>query len=424
MNSNNWVYDIEIVINCNTFIFIDAKTDKALIDAYVEADINKNTAEIAIALSKLEYRKFIIFNDTNELDKLIDFLRSDEVKILIGYNSHKYDDVILDYILQNSTILKTYSVDRIVNTLYNLSQDIIGFQQIGNYRKEYSIRYSKQYISIDLMRLHGLDKLRISLKQVSISLKWYRVEDYTPPEITDGEILKYGYTGTIEWYNRYVLPKHLEGLVFYNINDVLITYTLFNHSKDELANRIMTQQKYNSKVLSLSRSSTADVLMTHFYKESTGLEYWDFKDKRTYRRNIKFNDIIKPDIQFNTPQLKDFLFRLLQTEIKIGQDKFEEKLVFKNTGYKFAQGGLHSIDRPGVLVSTDNYTYIDADVSSYYPSIIIKYLIAPKHLSREAFVNILSFITKARIKAKKTGDTSLAAIYKIVINSVYGERLP
>lgn len=59
------------------------------------------------------------------------------------------------------------------------------------------------------------------------------------------------------------------------------------------------------------------------------------------------------------------------------------------TKYNIATGGIHSIDAPRELRSNDNYVYIHHDYTSYYPSIMISYNIAPAHLNNKSLLNLL-----------------------------------
>lgn len=70
-------------------------------------------------------------------------------------------------------------------------------------------------------------------------------------------------------------------------------------------------------------------------------------------------------------------------------------------------------------------------VSSFYPSLMIKYNIAPAHLVQKAFDNIVNYIKTTRLTAKhaKEGDPMVIAgvhnsitaqALKIVINAIYG----
>lgn len=70
--------------------------------------------------------------------------------------------------------------------------------------------------------------------------------------------------------------------------------------------------------------------------------------------------------------------------------------------------------------------------TSYYPSIIISYNIAPKHLNKATFVKMVDYLKQTRVKCKHTKDEDGLVIegvpnkigaeaLKIVINSIYGK---
>lgn len=70
--------------------------------------------------------------------------------------------------------------------------------------------------------------------------------------------------------------------------------------------------------------------------------------------------------------------------------------------------------------------------TSYYPSIMISYNIAPKHLNKSAFVKMVDYLKQTRVKCKHTPDSEGyvmegvpnkigAEALKIVINSIYGK---
>lgn len=70
--------------------------------------------------------------------------------------------------------------------------------------------------------------------------------------------------------------------------------------------------------------------------------------------------------------------------------------------------------------------------NSYYPSIIISYNVAPKHLNNKIFVDMVRYFRDTRVKCKHTKDSEgyviegvpnkiAAEALKIVINSIYGK---
>ncbi len=411
-----YIYDLEVFHNCftATFIPIDAKS----INRYIKADIDNNESEKKIALNIINPKIFIVFNETNQMSALVSFIRNKNTNVLIGYNNNKYDNIILDYIISEK--LHEYNnSNTITKKIKNISDTCINY--MGNFRKDYDIPYSNLYFSIDLMSLHYLDKRRISLKQVSIALKWYRVEDYSMPKITEFEADEYydGNFPSLKSFDRYVINEHLSGIIDYNINDVLITLELYKHSKSELQQRINTSKKYKVNVLSSSRSSVADRLMSKFYQSATGYSYWDYYNKRTYRRLIKFNDIIDKSITFNSEALINFLTILKSNILKVGSETFKELLIFKGTAYTFATGGLHSVDS-GAIYNNSKYNLIDADVNSFYPTVMINLNVYPEHVN-PIFVSLVKELTILRLNAKAKGDIDTADILKIVINAIYGK---
>ena len=301
------------------------------------------------------------------------------------------------------------------NALYNLSSSIIGADGITRWNSEIFKNYTSPYKSSDLMAMLFEKIARKSLKQVAINLKWYRIQDLP---IASHEVIK---------------KDKIDEIIDYNINDILITHRLYWKKLEEVDTRIKIGQIYGLDLINSNRSNIADRLMVKFYADETGLKPVQFKQLRTIRRLIKFQEIINPAISFNNDKLVNFLNKLKKTVLVIGSknkhdkegwvNKFEEKLIFDNNVYTFATGGLHTQDRPGVLESTNDIIYRDADVTSYYPSIIAKLRISPAHLDKAVFLHIVEVEIKERVEAKHAGLKAKAEALKIVLNSgLFGEH--
>ena len=87
-----------------------------------------------------------------------------------------------------------------------------------------------------------------------------------------------------------------------------------------------------------------------------------FVKLRTERTIISFNKIIFPHIHFKTIQLQNFLNEIKQVKIRrTSKDEFSREIEFYGTKYTIATGGIHSIDPPRILKSTDTYTYVHWD---------------------------------------------------------------
>jgi hypothetical protein len=91
--------------------------------------------------------------------------------------------------------------------------------------------------------------------------------------------------------------------------------------------------------------------------------------------------------------------------------------------YQLGVGGLHSIDGPGRWDADQFdglYSIVDLDVTSYYPSIMITEKLEPKHWDGR-FSADMRTLRDQRVAAKKRGDKVVADALKIVINSTFGK---
>ena len=403
---NSYVYDIEQFPNFFCVTFCPTFIKEELMLAYIEADINKDLITKNELVKQIGIKTFYVYKSINDANILYNFIRT--IDVLFGYNNHHYDDLMLDYL----TICKftnSQSSAYINNALYNLSSSIIGADGITRWNSEIFKNYTSPYKSSDLIAMLFEKIARKSLKQVAINLKWYRIQDLP---IASHEVIK---------------KDKIDEIIDYNINDILITHRLYWKKLEEIDTRIKIGQIYGLDLINSNRSNIADRLMVKFYADETGLKPVQFKQLRTIRRLIKFQEIINPAISFNNDKLVNFLNKLKKTVLVIGSkdkhdkegwvNKFEEKLIFDNNVYTFATGGLHTQDRPGVLESTNDIIYRDADVTSYYPSIIAKLRISPAHLDKAVFLHIVEVEIKERVEAKHAGLKAKAEALKIVLNS-------
>lgn len=372
-------YDIEIFSNYISFLFVDMENDQNWIDMYIDADINKDIKLKEEALSHIKYKVFILHDDRNDALAFYEFMSN--IKLLIGYNSIRFDNLLIDFMyIIKDTILgnPAYGITKL-KTLANeiISNNNIYFKYFNDELKA----FQEFYTSIDLLMALFETVNKKSLKQAAINIKWYRIEDL--PMHPDAFVSKEDFSKIFD----------------YNMNDVLITRALHIHKTKEIQLRIKIGAKYSVNVLSSNRSTTADKLMAKFYSQYTGLRYFQFKDLRTIRTKVDFIDIINPKIYFKDPILQKVLDDLKNTTFYIGRE-FEKTIIYKDKGYTLATGGLHSIDRPGWFETTDDIIIRDADVSSYYPRLIENEGVCPSHIAPVAFASIVHMITNDRIEYK------------------------
>lgn len=366
---NIYVYDIEIMINYFAVIFKNVN--------------NQNIKE------------FIIYKTRNDIDDLYTFIQSIKEDYLVGYNSYNFDDQILTFIYNNyNNIFKNNFADNITATLYSLANDIIN----NEVRKK---DYKVPFIGIDLMKVGYFYK---SLKLIAVNLEWHKIQDLPLPP------------------NTLIEDNQLELLHNYNLNDVLITEQLYYALKDEIVLRWEIGKKYGINVISESRSGLANRLLEKLYSDKTGISIKDLKEMRTVRPIIHFENIIFPEIHFDTPELNKFLNKLLRTTYYKDQPFIKRNITYNNILYKIGIGGIHSDDKPGYFESTETEDLIDCDISSMYPTLIVNYNLVPAHLG-SAFIELYKELKDQRLIAKKAGLKHESESLKITINSVYGKTL-
>ena len=383
---------------------------------------------------------------------------------LYGFNNLGYDDLMIKAFLMYFN--RFDSTKHLIEFLYNISQKIIKLQSdkdaFWNDKELELIRnYRLPYATVDLQQVYGLhaatvltnkdtgarEKFGKSLKQTSINLKWHELLDFTLPPIDEEEYNLYWckqdrYRGlTLSELNklitndfeRYVLPKYVEPMLYYNKNDVFLCCEMVRQKPDEVKLRYSITNAFGVNVLSSARANIADKLTIKFYSNMSGLSPKQFIKERTERTKLSFKKIIFPHIKFKTPELQKMLSEMMQVTItRTNKDAFSKEIEFYGTKYTLATGGIHSQDPPRICRSDDKFVYLHHDYTSYYPSIMISYNIAPKHLDRATFVKMVDYLKQTRVKCKHTPDSEGhvmegvpnkigAEALKIVINSIYGK---
>jgi hypothetical protein len=483
----SWGMDVEIFpnmfsvtfINLNHYmqVFADCVDEKGKPIPLTE---KLSVAEIKSRLDTVESKIFWI-SDTNDsqLLDLVAFINGmqahyitetdDNDKVtqipvrtdLFGFNNKGYDDLMIKGFMMHFNRYDTTKA--LIKYLKSLNDKIIKLQSdkdafYADKDLELLRCYRLPYATVDLQQIFGLHSATVivdkegnrqkygkSLKQTSINLKWHELLDFKLPPIDKEEYECYwkynnSYKGmtlaqinelVTNDFDRYILPKYVEPMLYYNKNDVFLVCEIARQKPDEIKLRYAITSAFGINVLCSARANVADKLTVKFYSDMSGLTKDKFIKSRTTRTRLSFNKIIFPHIKFKTPELQQLLEEMKQVSVYHTTDKdFSKEITFRGTTYKLACGGIHSQDPPRACISTDDFVYLHHDYTSYYPSIIISYNIAPKHLHKASFVKMVAYLKDTRVKCKHGGDIDVikgvpnkiaAEALKIVINSIYGK---
>lgn len=412
-------YDIEIFPNLFSITFVDLKDYldkfKDCVDAKGKPKALTECLTVAEIKQRLDTVKCDIFwisdTDDTQLVSLVGYINAMDAhyanigttngnaqKIpvrtdLFGFNNQGYDDMMIRAFLMKFNRYDT--TKELIKYLYNFSKKIISLQNDKDaYYKDREIglirSYKLPYCTVDLQKIYGLhsagvnvdkdtgerQKFAKSLKQTSINLKWHELLDFTLPPIEEEEAKAYwhkqdNYRGmSLEQLNvlitndfdRYVLPKYVEPMLYYNKNDVFLCCEMARQKPDEIKLRYSITNAFGVNVLCSARANIADKLTVKFYSDMSGLTKQQFINDRTERTILSFNRIIFPHIHFKTKQLQDFLNDIKKVSIyRTTKSEFEREIEFYGTKYTIATGGIHSQDPPRVCISDDKYVYLHHD---------------------------------------------------------------
>lgn len=345
----------------------------------IDCEVAKNFFSlVAMKYGTKEGMCFEISPRVNHTDELKQWL--DKHPILIGYNSLTYDNPVI------VAASRGYSNRKI----YNLSKRLIELDDEGE-RWKLVRKYDYKGKSIDLMRMLFSKKLRVGLKSLMITLNWERVQDL--PFSPDDPIPEEMFDTVLE----------------YNYNDVAFTEYLTSVVRDELNLRVGIEKQYGLNVMSKDGVATGISLLFKMLDDNS------LKDKRTPRPDLKLRECIVPTVKFNSKEFKDFERYMRGLE----HIRYSEKVTFNGKVYSYGIGGLHTEDESGIYLPEGDEVFIDADVTSYYPSLIIQYGLRPEHLPKR-FNEVYETLFNQRIEAKRAGDKLTSETFKLALNGAFG----
>ena len=343
-------------------------------------------------LDTKEYRDFVIHESRDDLSELRKYWKGTDW--IIGFNNDGYDNIMMRYVTEGRNI-SAESINKLSHAIINSRQ-----QGIALYDNPIVSSNLKKYKkSIDLMSIHALHKIGVSLKQVGVILRHDKIQDL-PKDPTS-----------------WIYEDDIEDILLYGRNDVEITKLLYDYSVDDMKLRHSVGTQYGVDVLSASRTYIAKEILNKYYEKFTGSLLKDFKDLRSYYKNIYLRQIVG-EFTFKTKPLQELYERILNTVVD-SDFKLSDSVTTKEMKHTIGMGGLHSQNKNEIYEEDFEYALLDVDFGSYYPNLMLKYKSYPRHLKKD-FLKILKFITEKRLKAKHEGDKITADTLKISINSIFG----
>jgi len=368
-----------------------------------------------------EYHLFVLHAGQDDIQKLRDWIDSFNGELtLIGHNILGYDNLIINAIFEfpgniNNASLKRLS-DKIITQRETFRMTDV-YKQLRWYAQE-------RWKSYDTMEITRINQMRVGLKFAGVILKCTKVQDLPyPPDAR-------------------LTPEQIRAVISYMENDIDVNIVLWETIQRQVKIRHDVESLFGVDVHTLNDTGVGKAILNHFYIQDTEFsstkEILDSVPEPPGR--IRLANCIAKDICFETPLLQKIVtgirehvvysYNNYRNDLKfdlngnITSQKQKHAITYDGTQYAIGVGGLHSVDLPGKFVTNNKYIIRDADVSSYYPNIIIVNNFTPAHLGYD-FIKILIRLTKQRLWAKEKGHldpyyATMAASLKITINSIFG----
>lgn len=221
-----------------------------------------------------------------------------------------------------------------------------------------------------------------------------------------------------------ISPEQRELLRTYCLNDLETTELLYKTLTPQLQLRVEMSKQYR---IDLRSKSDAQIAEAVFRKEIGDLEGRQIRSpKIDMTKRYRYND--PKIIDFERDDLRSVLNRLIESDFPLAATGSidlpswlkDTKIKIGGSEYQMGIGGLHSCEKRRHIIRAGDHVLRDADVASYYPSIILQQGLIPENLGK-SFVTIYKSIYDRRLSAKHSGDKVTANSLKITLNGSFGK---
>lgn len=203
-------------------------------------------------------------------------------------------------------------------------------------------------------------------------------------------------------HDALIEPEQRSIILDYNDNDLTATEALYWKFKKQLDLRVQMSREYGVDLRSKSDAQIAEAIIRKRLTDQ-GVEV---RKAEVRARAFKFRF---PNFLRNAGPIVQGLIDLVREAdfvvdpggyVKMPEQLAKAKIKIGNSVYRLGIGGLHSSEKSQAVVADDEHVVIDSDVASYYPSIILKTKLFPRHLG-ESFLQIYQKLYDERIAAKR-----------------------
>jgi hypothetical protein len=222
-------------------------------------------------------------------------------------------------------------------------------------------------------------------------------------------------------FEKHLQKDDIDEMIEYNINDVDSTAQLLDLNKENIELRKWIEKEYGINAYSMDGVKFAETFLANEVCKQMGISYEKLKVMRSPMDHIPLKDVILPIISYKNQTLQKLLDEMKGQIIDIKAKKpYEKRFVISNTCYSVGVGGIHSINKPEIIIPKDDEYIGHLDVTSMYPSFVVHYGWFPRHLG-EYGLNCYIEQYHNRITAKHSGMKVKNEVLKLFLNNITGK---
>lgn len=323
---------------------------------------------------------------------------------MVGFNNVGFDYPVLH------TLIDLFDRQGFVlpEQLYGKAQQIIGSQD--GHERFGNLIWQPVVPQLDLYKIHHFDNRAKStgLKALEFCMRSDTIADLPFDPHTD------------------LTPEQVPIVLRYNAHDVNETIKFRHHTAPMIAFRDELTAKYGEDFTNYNDTKIGKATFIRELEAAAPGSCFTYESGRkaprqTFRREIRPADIIFPTVAFRRPEFQRVLDHFKSTVMHDtkGDEAFKGlSATIDGFQFDFGTGGIHGSVNNRTVRADDNHELIDADVTSYYPSIAIVNRVFPLHLG-EKFCDIYSDLKNQRGTYPKKSTES--AMLKLALNGVYGD---
>jgi hypothetical protein len=212
-----------------------------------------------------------------------------------------------------------------------------------------------------------------------------------------------------------IAPEQRPVLREYCANDLATTARLYEALLPQIELREAMSAEYGIDLRSKSDAQIAEAVIAR-----------EFERPEVNEGSFKYK--APGFVRFETTQLQDLLALVQRVEfvvpdsgaVMLPAELSGAEIRLGQSVYRLGIGGLHSSEQSVAHLADGDTVLVDRDVASYYPAIILRCGLAPKHMGA-AFTHTYRSIVQRRLEAKRRGDKVTADALKSVVNGSFGK---